>query len=98
MIQRIQTVYLTISVVACVLLFTFPMAKFISDVQGTYLLSVLGLKYLNMVDPPMFVNFRSTFPMLILNIASVIITVTAIMIYKKRRSQLLLVNISFLLN
>lgn len=98
MIQRIQTVYLTASVIACVLLFSFPMAKFNNDVQGTYILSVIGVKYLNMVDPPIFVNFWLTFPMLILAIASIIITGTAIFLYKKRRSQLLLVNISFLLN
>jgi hypothetical protein len=98
MIQRIQTVYLTASVIACVLLFSFPMAKFINDVQGIYLLSVQGFKYLNTVDPPIFVNFWSTSPLLFLNIASVIITAAAILSYKKRRSQLLLVNIAFLLN
>lgn len=98
MIQRIQTVYLTASVIACVLLFSFPMAKFNNDVQGTYILSVIGVKYLNMVDPPIFVNFWLTFPLLILAIASIIITGSAIFLYKKRRSQLILVNISFLLN
>ncbi len=98
MIQRIQTVYLTASVIACVLLFSFPIAKFSNDVQGTYIISVIGIKYLNMVDPPIFVNFWLTFPMLILTIVSIIITGTAIFLYKKRRSQLILVNISFLLN
>jgi hypothetical protein len=98
MIQRIQTVYLTASVIACVLLFTFPMAKFNNDVQGIYILSAIGIKYLNMVDPPIFVNFWLTFPMLILSIASIILTAVAIPLYKKRKSQLILVNISFLLN
>lgn len=97
MIQRIQTVYLTASVIACVLLFSFPMAKFNNDVQGTYILSIIGIKYLNLVDPPIFVNFWVTFPMLILTIASIIITGIAIFLYKTRRSQLILVNISFLL-
>jgi hypothetical protein len=98
MIQRIQTVYLTASVIACVLLFTFPMAKFNNDVQGIYILSAIGIKYLNMVDPPMFVNFWLTFPMLVLAIASIVFTAASILLYKKRRSQLILVNISFLLN
>jgi len=74
------------------------MAKFNNDVQGTYILSVIGIKYLNMVDPPIFVNFWLTFPMLIIAIASIIFTGTAILLYKKRRSQLILINISFLLN
>lgn len=98
MLQRIQTVYLTASVIACALLFSFPMAKFNNDVQGTYILSAIGIKYLNMVDPPMFVNFWLTFPMMILVFASIIFTGSAILLYNKRRSQLILVNISFLLN
>ena len=98
MLQRIQTVYLTASVIACALLFSFPMAKFVNDVQGTYVLTVMGVKYLNMTDPPIFVNFWSTFPMMILVIASVIMTASAIFLYNKRRTQLILVNISFLLN
>jgi hypothetical protein len=98
MIQRIQTVYLTASVIACALLFTFPMAKFNSDVQGTYVLSAIGIKYMNNVDPPIFVNFWSTFPMLILVFGSIISTGISILLYKKRRTQLILVNVAFLLD
>ena len=97
MLQRIQTVYLTASVIACILLFSFPMAKFHND-TGTYILSAIGIKYKSIYDPAIFVNFWLTIPMLILTIASIIITGTAILLYKKRRSQLILVNISFLLN
>jgi hypothetical protein len=97
MLQRIQTVYLTASVILCVLLFSFPMAKFHND-TGIYILSAIGIKYVSIYDPTIFVNFWLTFPMLILTIASIIITGIAILLYKKRRNQLILVNISFLLN
>jgi len=73
------------------------MAKFHND-TGTYILSAIGIKYKSIYDPAIFVNFWLTIPMLILTIASIIITGTAILLYKKRRSQLILVNISFLLN
>ncbi len=96
MIQRIQTLYLTASVIACALLFIFPMAKFINAMQGTYLLTVTGIKY--MIDPPIFVHFMVTSPMLILNIASILLTAAAIFLFRKRGLQLILVNVSFLLN
>ncbi len=98
MIQRIQTVYLTAVLVSCVLMFTFPFAKFISPDQGTYIMSVIGVKYLAMTNQSIFVNFWFTFPMLVIVIASAILTVISILLYQKRKMQVLLVNITFLLH
>ena len=96
MIQRIQTLYLTATVIALVLLFSFPLANYDKGMQGIYTLSVTGMKY--MIDPPVYVNFWLTFPMLFMVAAMIILAVSAIFLYKKRMTQLLLVNIVFMLN
>jgi len=96
MIQRIQTVYMSIVVIACISLLFFPFAKYIHDMQGTYIFYITGMKY--MIDPPITVNFWLTFPLLLILGASVILVLAAIFLYKKRAFQLWLVNIAFLLN
>jgi len=96
MIQRIQTLWLTAAVIAMVLLFSFPLASFDKGLQGIYTLSVTGMKY--MIDPPVYLNFWLTFPMLFIVLAIMILIVCAIFLYKKRMTQLLMVNIAFLLN
>jgi hypothetical protein len=42
--------------------------------------------------------FWGTFPLLVLVILSLILTLTAIFLYKNRKTQLLLVNVAFLLH
>jgi hypothetical protein len=96
MIQRIQTVYLSVVVIACVLLFFFPLAKYHNDVQGTYVLMASGMKY--MIEPPVIVEFWRTFPMLALLAGTLVLAGISIFLFKKRMTQLLLVNIAFLLN
>ena len=96
MIQRIQTLWLTAAVVALVLLFSFPLANYNKELQGVYTLSVTGMKY--MIDPPVYMNFWLTFPMLFIVVSMIILTIAAILLYKKRMTQLLVVNIVFLLN
>jgi hypothetical protein len=96
MLQRIQSLYMVIAVVASAMLFFFPVAKYNHDVQGTYVLFVSGLKY--MIEPPIIVNFWLTFPMLLFTVLSILLTIVAIFIFKKRMIQLWMVNISFLLN
>lgn len=60
MIQRVQTLYMSIVVIACISLFFFPIAKYFNDVQGTYVFFITGMKY--MIEPPITVNFWLTFP------------------------------------
>ncbi|MCX6251524.1 MAG: DUF4293 domain-containing protein [Bacteroidetes bacterium] len=96
MIQRIQTLYLSAAVIALVVLFSFPLANYDKGLAGIYTLSVSGMKYL--INPPVYMSFWLTFPMLLIVVAMIILTVTSILLYKKRMTQLLLVNIAFLLN
>jgi hypothetical protein len=96
MIQRVQTLYMSIVVIACISLFFFPITKYIHDVQGTYVFFITGVKY--MIEPPITVNFWLTFPLLLLVVFSIILAAGAIFLYKKRGLQLWFVNIAFLLH
>ena len=96
MIQRIQTLYMSIVVVASMSLFYFPITKYLNDVRGTYVFFITGVKY--MIDPPITVNFWLTFPLLLLVVISLFLILAAIFLYKKRSLQLWFVNISFLLH
>jgi hypothetical protein len=96
MLQRIQTVYLTAVIIACVMLFTFPLATYDNAAKGTYELSITGCRY--MTNPPIYVEFWRTFPMLLIVISSLVLAVISLLLYKKRRIQVLLVNITFLLH
>ena len=96
MIQRIQTVYMSIFVIACISLLFSPITKYISDVKGTYIFFVTGVKY--MIEPPIIVNFWLTFPLLLIVVSSLVLILTAIFLYKKRGLQLWFVNIAFLLH
>ena len=96
MIQRVQTLYMTGAIVAFIAMFFFPLAHFNNYDHGLYVLSALGVKY--MIEPPIFVNFWLTFPMCMMVIISLLLTGTAIFLYRKRSFQIWLVNISFLLN
>jgi hypothetical protein len=96
MIQRIQTLYLSIIVIACISLFFFPITKYFNDVQGTYVFFITGMKY--MIEPPITVNFWLTFPLLLFVVFSLVLTMAAIFLYKKRGVQLWFVNIAFLLH
>jgi hypothetical protein len=95
MIQRIQTVYLSIAALACILLVFFPLAQYISDVQGTYVFYITGVKY--MIDPPITVHFWRTFPLLALVAITFLLTVISIFLFKNRQRQVLIVNLAFLL-
>jgi hypothetical protein len=96
MIQRVQTLYLSIAAIASVLMFFFPITKYFNDVQGTYVFFITGIKY--MIDPPLTVQFWHTFPLLLLVACSLILVVAAIFQYRKRILQLWFVNIAFLLH
>jgi hypothetical protein len=96
MIQRVQTLYLSIVVIACISLFFFPITKYFNDVQGTYVFFITGMRY--MIEPPITVNFWLTFPLLLFTVFSLILALSAIFLYKKRGVQLWFVNITFLLH
>ena len=95
MIQRIQTVYLSLAFVAIALLFAFPLANFFSE-TGAYVFSVTGLK--NMVPgeadafkPVLFL------PIIIVAAGIALIALYTIFQYKNRLFQIKLTNIGVLL-
>jgi hypothetical protein len=96
MIQRIQTIYLSGVMIACLMVFFMPLAKYISDTQGTYLFFITGVRYL--VAPPLTLYFWQTFPLAALVALSLLLTIISIFLYKNRKTQVLLVNVTFLLH
>ncbi len=93
MLQRIQTLYLSVSIITCVLLLFFPIATYQHDMQGTYKLFLTGMKYM---EQPTIINFWATSPMIFLLIGSILLSTASIFTFKKRRLQLLFVNINIL--
>jgi hypothetical protein len=96
MIQRVQTLYLSLSFIGCVLLFFFPLAEYANEVQGTYVFYITGVKYL--VDPPLIISFWITLPLLVMVAASAIMILISVFLYRKRRIQVMLVSITFLIH
>jgi hypothetical protein len=95
MIQRVQTLYMSIVVIACILLFFFPLARYIGD-RGTYIFFITGMKLTGEI--PAVINFWLTFPLVLIVVSSLVLVIAAIFLYKKRGLQLWFVNIAFLLH
>jgi glucan phosphoethanolaminetransferase (alkaline phosphatase superfamily) len=96
MIQRIQTLFLFLAFIAIILIFFFPLASFLSDVQ--YYKFYVG-EVRNMVPTNVAAYGRYfTMPFLIVVSGMLVMTVVTIMSYKKRLKQIKLVNFAILLN
>lgn len=95
MIQRIQTLYLMLAAAALALIFAFPLAQFFSE-TGTYYLTAIGLKNMVPGGSALF-NPLIFLPMPILIAVILMITIYAILQFKKRALQITLVNIAVLL-
>lgn len=94
MIQRIQTLYMYLSVVLCGLLFSFDLASF--DYGSTMMnLSVLGVD--NQVDATYF-GSGYTWSLLVLTILMTILPVVTSFLYKRRQVQVKLCQLEMLLN
>jgi hypothetical protein len=94
MIQRIQTVYLTLAFVALALLFAFPLAQFFSE-NGAYIFSVTGLKNMvpgeaNAFSPIIFL------PLIIVVVGLAFLSLFTIFQYKNRSFQIKLTSIGVL--
>jgi hypothetical protein len=96
MIQRIQTVYLTLAIIALAMLYFFPMATFISDLA--YLkFFITGLK--NMApDGAVPLSIGYVLPLTLGALVIMILAGMAIALYKNRPKQIQLTNIAVLLN
>lgn len=95
MIQRIQTLYLLLVCIGCILLIFFPLAQYDCGVQGIYIFYAYGLKYTGDTHTLVQPLFTSPLPLLLL--LTLIIIFISIFFYKKRKTQILLINIGFLL-
>jgi len=94
MIQRIQTVYLSLAFIAIALLFAFPLAQFFAE-NGAYVFSITGLENMVPGDPPAF-NSLVFMPMIIFTAGIGLLTLYTIFQYKKRSFQVKLTNIAVL--
>ncbi|MBK7172986.1 MAG: DUF4293 domain-containing protein [Bacteroidales bacterium] len=96
MIQRIQTVYLALSIIALFMLLFFPMATFFSELA--YLkLFISGLKNMAPGGPVPF-EISYFLPLIIGAIAIAVLAGMSISLFKNRPKQIQLTNIAVLLN
>ncbi len=96
MIQRIQTVFLSLAFLAAVTLFFFPIAGIYSDLM-TYKFYVYELKNMVPGEASKF-TFMTTFPLLLLNILVAALSIVCIFLYKNRVLQARLVRFAILFN
>jgi len=96
MIQRIQTLYLSLAFIAIALLFAFPLAQFFSD-HGAYVFSVTGLKNMVPGEPKTF-NPLIFLPLIIVAMGIALLVLFTIFQYKKRQMQVKLTSIGVLLS
>jgi hypothetical protein len=87
MLQRIQSLYLALVAITCVLLFVFPLADYYHGLQGNYKFFIYGI---SSMDPDPVVKFPQyfTIPLIFLVLASVIFTISALLLYKNRPLQI----------
>jgi hypothetical protein len=95
MIQRIQSLYLFVGLVASSLLFFMPFAKFFTGGNAVYEFTMLGMKH---VTPD-----ETTVTMIPIFMLSILIIVTilvlaALLMFKDRVKQMRTVAVAFLLN
>jgi hypothetical protein len=98
MIQRIQTVYLSLAIIALALLFFFQLASFPSDSGMVYLKFFLtGIKN---PTPDGTVPFAMGYfvPLILIVLVIAILDGMAISLYKNRPKQIRLTNIAVMLN
>jgi hypothetical protein len=95
MIQRIQTIYLSLVFVAMALLFAFPLAQFFSE-NGAYVLSVKGLQNMVPGGPDVF-NPLIYIPLILFSAGIGLLALFTIFQYKNRLFQIKLTNIGVFL-
>jgi hypothetical protein len=94
MIQRIQTVYLSLAVIALALIFAFPLAQFFSE-NGAYVFSITGLTNMVPGEPQAFAA-TVFLPIIIFTVGIGLLTVFTVFQYKNRPFQIKLTNIGVL--
>lgn len=97
MLQRIQTLYLAVVAIACILLFFFPLANYYDELQGNYKFFIFGIRSM---DPEPGIQFSPYFtsPLIFLAVASFIFSIATILMYKKRPLQIRVCAFNVLIN
>ena len=97
MLQRIQTIYLAIVAIACILLFFFPLANYYDELQGNYKFFIYGIRSMD-PEPRVLFSLYFTIPLIFLVVASFIFTVSTIFLFKNRPLQIRLCAFNMLTN
>ena len=91
MIQRIQSLYLFLAAVALSLIFFFPLAN-LSNNQDVIIFNISGFSKFSILE------HTPTWPLMGLNIFSILLTVVVIGLFKKRLLQIRLTRIALMVN
>jgi hypothetical protein len=98
MIQRIQSLFLAASAIAVSMMFLFPIADFLSGSElGNFKLYATGLKSLD-PDPKVIPSVMFGLPLAILSVASVLMPLVILFLYRKRPLQIRLLAFNILIN
>jgi hypothetical protein len=97
MLQRIQTLYLGIVAIACILIFFFPLANYYNEIQGNYKFFIYGVRSMDPEPTVLFSTFF-TIPLIFLVVASFIFTVSTILLFKNRPLQIRMCTFNVLAN
>ncbi len=95
MIQRIQSVFLLLAFLAGVALFFFPLAG-IYSATNAYQFFIYELKNMVPGEPSMF-SFMTIFPLLLIHIVAVLMSLAAIFLFKNRLTQMKIVRLAIFL-
>jgi len=91
MIQRIQSLYLFLAAVALGLIFFFPLAN-LSNSQDIIIFNVTGFSKFSILEK------IPTWPLMVITLLSLLITIIVIGLFKKRPLQIKLIRIALMLN
>jgi len=91
MIQRIQSLYLFLAVVALSLVFFFPLAN-LSNNQDLIIFNITGFSRFSVLEQII------TWPLIALNIITILLTLIVIGLYQKRLLQIRITRIALMLN
>lgn len=91
MIQRIQSLYLFLAAVALGLIFFFPLAN-LSNSQDIIIFNVTGFSKFSILEK------IPTWPLIVIDLLSLLITIIVIGLFKKRPLQIRLIRIALMLN
>ncbi|MDP1624000.1 MAG: DUF4293 domain-containing protein [Bacteroidales bacterium] len=97
MLQRIQTLYLAIVAIACILLFFFPLATYYDELHGNYKFFIYGIRSMD-PEPGVLFNPYFTIPLIFMVVVSFIFTISTVFLFKNRPLQIRLCAFNGLTN